>query len=66
MNNGCRGILSRLPVAFGYLAIYHTTMPWVSGHLLNTVILLVSRKLYMSVLEEAKLGGAFILGLEDL
>lgn len=41
-------------------------MPWVSGHLLNTIILLVSRKLYMSVLEEAKLGGAFILGLEDL
>lgn len=47
--------------AFGHRAVYHTTVPWVSQRLLNMGIVLVSRKLCTSVLEDVKLR-SFYLG----
>lgn len=46
--------------------MFQFTLEGFPGHLLNVVIVLMVSKLYTSVTEQAKLGGAFVLGLEDL
>lgn len=70
-HDGCRDIFRwviwdlpwKLLVTFSF-----TTQLWLGfpKHLLKVVTVLRSRKLYTSLLEEVKLGGTFILGLEDL